>query len=78
MERLLESAEHGGVAVVGVGDARAEVVWRTAAAEGDAAVGGALRVDEQVAAVVERLAAATSRSRPTGASGSGAVAIISE
>ena len=54
-----------------------EVVRRAAAAEGDAVVGGALRVDEQVApsVIVSRPRQPTSSQN---ACGSGSVAIISE
>ena len=55
-----------------------EVVRRAAAAEDEPVVGGALAVDDQVAVVGERLAAAQPDLRPRAAAASGSVAMISE
>ena len=59
-QRVGELRENGVVVVVAWLDGRAEVIRRTTSAEGQAIVGGALTVDEQVAFVVESREAAKS------------------
>ena len=57
---------------------RGEVVRRAPAADGDAPVGGALGVDDEMAAVGDGLALGPARPSPRSSSGSGSVATISE
>src|SRR5665213_1031767 len=57
-ERGREPGSNGGIAFVARVDRAPQTVWRSAAADRDAPVRGALRVEEQVMRVVDEQAAA--------------------